>query len=154
QPSGSWPSCETPRDMPIMIRSPCSAPPTLRSSRVESRSPTRRHSKVRPAACQSASASSSTRETSDGVTSTAVLTVTIIGGGADVGASAAPGETASAAAARLVMISILPAIDGRNHQKFDVRKRQERTPLNLEIDRDDVVRQRHAELRNRDMPVV
>src|SRR5262249_16849738 len=76
------------------------------------------------------------------------------GGGADVSETTAADDAASAAAARLVMISILPAIDGRDHQKFDVRIRDERTPLNLEIDLDDVIRKRDAELRDWDVAIV
>src|SRR5258708_4190853 len=51
------------------------------------------------------------------------------------------------AAASAVAISILSAIDGCRGRKFDVRNREERTPLNVEIDRYDVVAERHAELR-------
>src|SRR5262245_44442732 len=113
---------------------------------------TRRQTNATPVGFQIASASSSTRDMSDGETSASAVIVMTTGGGADVRETAA-GDAASAAAARLVMISILPAIDGRDHQKFDVRIRDERTPLNLEIDRHDVLRKRDAELRNRDVPI-
>ena len=77
-----------------------------------------------------------------------VISVTVMtsGGSGEGVEAAAASDVASAAAARLV-ISIA-AIDGQNQQKFDVRKRDERTALNLEIDRHDVVAERHAMLRN------
>jgi hypothetical protein len=48
----------------------------------------------------------------------------------------------------------MPAVDGRDRQKFDVRIREERTVLNLEIDRDDVVAEADAELRDRHVTLV
>jgi len=45
----------------------------------------------------------------------------------------------------------MPPIDGRRRRKFDVRNREERTLLNLEIDRDDVLAEAGAELRDRDV---
>jgi hypothetical protein len=48
----------------------------------------------------------------------------------------------------------IAAIDGQNQQKFDVRNCDERTRLNLEIDRYNVLRERCAILRNRDVTVV
>src|SRR5258706_8561766 len=80
-----------------------------------------------------ASASASTRETSVGE----------ISGGADT-------LTVSAMASA-VAVSILSAIDGCGSRKFDGRNREERTSLNLEIDRYDVLTKGHTELRNRDV---
>jgi hypothetical protein len=45
---------------------------------------------------------------------------------------------ASNATTAVVTVSIMSAIDGCDRQKFDVRNREKRTPLNLEIDRHDV----------------
>src|SRR6185295_2389715 len=137
QPSGSRLSCDTPCPSPMTMRS-APVPGGGGSRRVAVARGTGRQTNVTPEARQIASASSSTRETSDGRTSASVTTVTIIGGDAAGCEAASAVQTASAAAARLVMISILPAIDGRDWQKFDVRNRDERTLLNLEIDRDNV----------------
>src|SRR5262249_46543674 len=124
-------SCNVPGALPMTTRSPEDASKGSWSSRVAALSGTRRQTNTTPAACQMASGSSSTRDTSAGETSASAVTVTTIGGGAAGWATAAADDAASAAAARLGMISILPAIDGRDHQKFDVRIRHERTPLNL-----------------------
>jgi len=62
--------------------------------------------------------------------------LTIIGGIDEVAGAATPAnEDARTEAASVVAIGILPAIDGCDQQKFDVRNRKERTLLNLEIDR-------------------
>src|SRR4029077_798834 len=58
---------------------------------------------------------------------------------------------ATSANAAVVAISIMSAVDGCDHEKFDVRNREMRTPLNLEIDRDDVFANAHTELRNWDV---
>src|SRR5438874_4266373 len=50
-----------------------------------------------------------------------------------------------------VAVSILSAIDDRRRRKFDVRNRQQRTVLNLKIDRDNVFAKGHSELRNWDV---
>src|SRR4029434_9117194 len=48
----------------------------------------------------------------------------------------------------IAVINILSAIDGCRGRKFDVRNRKTRDVLNLEIDRHNVVAERHAMLRN------
>src|SRR5258708_367476 len=48
-------------------------------------------------------------------------------------------------------VSIMSAIDGCRRRKFDVRNRDERTVLNLEIDRDDLFGKGHSELRDWDV---
>src|SRR4029079_9792233 len=123
-----------PRAVPMTIRSAVAA--GTWSIRAAACGETRRHTNVTPAAFQIAFASSSTRGTRRAGISVISGTVTTSGGSGE-GVEAAASDVASAAAARLV-ISIA-AIDGRNQQKFDVRKRDERTVLNLEIDRDDVL---------------
>src|SRR5438874_9925653 len=114
----------------------------------------RRQMNVTPVGCQIASASCSTIETSTGGRSTATSTVTTIGGSAAARGAAPAIAAAKAMAPRLVTTSILSAVDGRDRQKFDVRNREERTRLNLEIDRDDVVGNGNAVLRDRDVAVV
>src|SRR3954465_7614283 len=117
-----------PRAVPMMIRSGGAA--GTWSMRAAVCGVTRRHTKVTPTEFQIAFASSSTRGTRRAGMS--VISVTVMtSGGSGEGVEAAASDVASAAAARLV-ISIA-AIDGQNQQKFDVRKRDERTALNLEI---------------------
>src|SRR5258708_26180305 len=95
---------------------------------------------------------------SDGETSGAASTLAIIGGmdADEAGAlpPAAKAVDASSAMAVVVAISIMSAIDGRDRQKFDVRNREERTVSNVEIDRDDVLAEADAELRDGDVPIV
>src|SRR5438105_3625584 len=94
---------------------------------------------VRPAARHTASTSASTRVTSVGDMVGAVATAITSGGIEEVTGAAAPAmEDANTTAATLVVISILSSIDDADRQKFDVRNREERTALNLEIDRYDV----------------
>src|SRR6266540_4001441 len=64
-----------------------------------------------------------------------------------------PGATVTltVSATARAAISILPAIDGWRRRKFDVRNREGWDGLDLEIDRHDVIGQRHAELRDRDV---
>src|SRR4051794_30851544 len=79
--------------------------------------------KVMPLARQIASLSARTRAISCGGTSDNAVTVTIIGGtaaDADPAGAAANAVVANSAAAAVVAISIMPAIDGCNRQKFDV----------------------------------
>src|SRR3954467_8661638 len=138
-----------PRAVPMMIRSGVAAGTS--SMRAAVCGVTRPHTKVTPTELQIAFASSSTRGTRRAGMS--VISVTVMtSGGSGEGVEAAASDVASAAAARLV-ISIA-AIDGQNQQKFDVRKRDERTALNLEIDRNNVLRERCAVLRNRHVTVV
>ena len=102
---------------------------------------TRRQTKETPFGRQMASASASTAATSRDDISPAVTTVTIIGGMAGDDASGRLAATivdASNATTAVVTVSIMSAIDGCDRQKFDVRNREKRTPLNLEIDRHDV----------------
>ena len=70
------------------------------------------------------------------------------------GAPAATSVDANSATTAVVAISIMSAIDGCDRQKFDVRNREERTVLNLEIDRYDVFAELDAELRDRHVPIV
>src|SRR5262245_9356247 len=157
QPSATSDSCvppARPRESPMVMRNWSGQSGGCRSRRVNSARDTWRQTKVRPVGRQTSLASSSTRDTSVGATSDSVTTATAIGGGADGVDAAAADETAIAAAARLVMISILPAIDGADRQKFDVRIREKRTLSNLEIDRHDVVRQRRAVLCNGHVTIV
>src|SRR5262245_10031198 len=59
--------------------------------------------------------------------------------------------TLMVSATAIAVINILSAIDGCRGRKFDVRNRKTRDALNLEIDRHDVVADRHAMLRNRNV---
>src|SRR3954452_9781144 len=139
-----------PRAVPMMIRSGVAT--GTWSMRAAVCGVTRRHTKVTPTEFQIAFASSSTRGTRRAGMSAISVTVMTSGGSGEGVDAAAASEVASAAAARLV-ISIA-AIDGQNQQKFDVRKREERTALNLEIDRNNVLRERRAVLRNRHVALV
>jgi hypothetical protein len=97
---------------------------------------------VTPAALQIAFASSSARGTRRAGISVISVTVMTSGGSGDGVEAAAASEVASATAARLVIG--IAAIDGQNPQKFDVRNCDERTRLNLEIDRYNMLRERCA----------
>ena len=48
----------------------------------------------------------------------------------------------------------MPAVDAGNRQKFDVRIRDERTVLNVEIDRYDVLAEADTELCNRHVVLI
>src|SRR4051794_2362224 len=69
--------------------------------------------------------------------------------GTTAGAAASADDAMSTDAA--IAISIMSAIDGCDRQKFDVRNREERTPLNLEIDRYDVFANPTGELDDGDV---
>jgi hypothetical protein len=121
----------------------------------------RRQTIAKPLGRQIADASSSRRDSSDADTFGAATTVTTIGGAEldvdSAGASAASGTNDAAAitaAARPVATSIMPPIDGGRQQKFAVRIRDERTVLNVEIDRYDVVAEADAELGHRHVALV
>src|SRR6188508_499483 len=95
-----------------------------------------------PPGRQIAEASARRCVTSVGDTSGPATTLTRTGGAnvdpESAGASAGSGTSDAAAikaAARPVAISIMPAVDASDRQKFDVRIRDERTVLNVEIDR-------------------
>src|SRR5262252_3140541 len=86
-------------------------------------------------------------------TSEAAATLTSMGGvddvvGGDESGTAAVAVVATARTRFAAAISILSAIDGTKRRKFDVRKRQERTDLNLKIARDYVFRNPGSELRD------
>src|SRR6266508_846572 len=74
-----------------------------------------------------ASTSSSICATTDDGTFGAAVTLTTIGGGEGLTATAAD-DARKPAATALAAISILSAIDGCNRRKFDVRNRDVRTP--------------------------
>src|SRR3954453_18412731 len=139
-----------PRAVPTMIRSGVAA--GTWSMRAAVCGVTRRHTKVTPTEFQIAFASSSPRGTRRAGMSVISVTVMTSGGSGEGVEAAAASDVASAAAARLVVR--IAGIDGQNQQKFDVRKRDERTALNLEIDRNNVLRERCAVLRNRHVTVV
>src|SRR6516225_1212807 len=102
-----------------------------------------------PVPRQMASVSPSRIARSPGGTFASVCTLTAIGG-MDLTASpsAAPAIVVTIVTATLAAaaISILSAIDGARRRKFDVRKRQRRTVLNLKIARHDVFRNPNTEL--------
>src|SRR5882724_7735430 len=111
-----------------------------------------------PLGRQMVSASARIARTSVGDSFGSTVTLTIIGGTASepIGAAApaANAVEATSAIATVVATSIMPAIDGCDRQRFDVRNRKERTVLNLEIDRDDLLAEADAELRDRHVAFV
>src|SRR5580765_4236849 len=121
----------------------------------------RRQTISNPPGRQIAEVSARMRETSEAVMPGPEKTLMTIGGSmTDVESprvstgSGANEAAAISAAARPVAISIMPAIDGIDRQKFDVRIRDERTVLNVEIDRYDVLAEADAELRDRHVALV
>src|SRR3954454_15680983 len=139
-----------PRAVPMMIRSGVAA--ATWSMRAAVCGETRRHTQVTPTEFQIAFVSSSTRGTRRAGMSVISVTVMTSGGSGEGVEAAAASDVARAAAERVVMR--IAAIEGQNKQKFDVRKRYERTALNLEIDRNNVLRERCSVLRNRHVTVV
>src|SRR5437867_10416055 len=91
------------------------------------------HTIANPAARQMSAASARTRVTSDGEMSDATITSTASGGSGASG-RAASDDDANSAKARLVAGSILPAVDGSDREKFDVRSRNDRTLFASESD--------------------
>ena len=87
-----------------------------------------------PLGRQIASVSAKMRAIKPGDMAAAVVTLTMMGGIEEgEAAGAANAVNANSAATTLVAVSIMSAIDGCNSQKFDVRYRQERTIVSLEI---------------------
>src|SRR5262245_7971073 len=101
---------------------------TVRTAGVKGPGP-RFQTNSKPAARQIEFVSSSARETTVEEMSFAAITLTV-------------------SATVIAVINILSAIDGCRRRKFDVRNRKMRDALNLEIDRHDVIAERHAMLRN------
>src|SRR5437899_2966496 len=98
----------------------------------------RTQAKLTPVPRQTASVSPRIRVTSAGATPAPTTTVTPIGGmafdRAGVAGLAATVLTTAVNDITDSVCSILSAVDGCRTQKFDVRMREERTPLLFEID--------------------
>src|SRR5262245_31007651 len=101
-----------------------------------------------PAARQMSAASWSLRLTCAGEMLDTTVMPTTSGGVVTSGRAVSAADRRSADAARLEAISILRRVDGCDHQKFDVRSREDRTSIahtvhiwkrdsDLKVDRDD-----------------
>src|SRR5262245_42055058 len=86
------------------------------------------HTTSTPAACQMSPASRNTRVTIAGERSDTTVTPTTNGGVVASGRAVSAAD-ARRARARLEAISILPPVDGCDHQKFDVRSREDWTSI-------------------------